>query len=145
MTTKGAGGSTYQWYNGSSTIAGATNRLITVTKSGDYKVQVTANGCSIFSKDTVINFINENAAISPSPVAGFCPNDTVTLDAISADAGSTYQWLLNGNNINGATNSSLKVTVAGSYSIYVYANKCIDTITPVTVTQFAAPAAYYCH
>ncbi len=141
MGTKGAGGSTYQWYNGSSTIAGATNRLIAVTKSGVYKIQVTANGCSIFSKDTVINFINENAAISPSPAAGFCPNDTVTLNAISADAGSTYQWLLNGNTINGATNSSLKVTATGSYSIYVYANKCIDTITPVTVTQFTAPAA----
>ena len=134
----GGGGTTYQWYNGSTPIG--TTRNIAVTKSGSYKAQVTANGCSIYTKDTVVTFINENAVISPSPTAGFCPNDTVTLNAVSADAGSTYQWLMNGNNINGATSSSLGVTAAGSYLVYIYNNKCIDTTTAVSVTQFAAPA-----
>ncbi|MDZ4758449.1 MAG: T9SS type A sorting domain-containing protein [Bacteroidota bacterium] len=141
LGTQGGGPSTtYQWYDGTIPVPNGTTRFIAITKSGDYKVEVMANGCSNFSKDTVLTFINENAAITPSPTAGFCPNDTVTLNAVSADAGSTYQWEMNGTKISGATNSMLDVTTSGSYLVYIILNKCIDTTTAVAVTPYSAPA-----
>ena len=51
-----------------------------------------------------------------------CPGTTYTINAFTA--GSTYQWYKNGTAISGATNSTLDVNSAGTYSVDVNSSGC---------------------
>ncbi len=66
-----------------------------------------------------------------------CQNDVVTLDGTVANA-TGYQWQLNGIDIPGATNPTLDVTDAGTYTVLVDIGVC-STSDNVLVTNIAAP------
>ncbi|SHI33088.1 hypothetical protein SAMN02745146_0554 [Hymenobacter daecheongensis DSM 21074] len=101
----------------------------------------------------------QSVTISPAAVATltaggattFCQGGSVTLSAATT-AGNTYQFLLNGNPINGATTDSYVATASGSYTVTVTtANGCsatstatIVTVNPATTATFSYAAAFYC-
>lgn len=132
LTSSSATGN--QWYRNGSPIPGATNNTLLVTTSGTYSVVVTSeNGCSRASGDTVVTV---NPRPTPTISAGgpttFCTGGSVTL---TASAASSYQWLLNGSPIDGATGQTLVASGSGSYSV-VATNEfgCSATSAAVTVT-----------
>jgi hypothetical protein len=112
-------GYSFLWSNG------ATSEDLANLGSGTYTVTVTdVSGCTATSVVTV-------AAFS-------VPNPTITQAGNTLSAGQTwvtYQWLLNGSNISGATANTYTATQSGSYSLMVTdSNGCSAVSTPLTLT-----------
>ena len=108
----------YQWFFNGDTIPGATNQIYEYTQNGEYSVsvndiagclghntlQVTCLNPSLLSTDTLVYF------------------DDVMLSIGQYD---TYQWIYNGNAINGAINQTYNYTQNGPYSVIVTdSNNC---------------------
>ena len=63
-----------------------------------------------------------------------CQNETAELTAIFGE-GNTYQWQLNGNDIDGATSSTYSTTVPGTYTVVVTnGSLCSDESNAVVVS-----------
>ena len=82
--------------------------------------------------------------VNPLPVATIvapmqttiCDKSTLTL---TATGGTTYQWLLNGAIIAGATNANYAASLAGSYEVNVIALGCTSKVaTPVNLSLIKA-------
>lgn len=128
---------TYQWQLNGVAISGETNASLVVTQSGNYSVSVGSGSCA-----GVSNIIQVN--VSPATIATInalssttiCSGATVILE--SANTASSYQWLLNGVAIAGATNQQLEVSVAGDYSLQISSsNGCVASSPVTTVTVLA--------
>lgn len=134
-------GYTYQWLNNGNNIAGATASTYTASSSGVYSVEVTSSsGCSSTSSNVTVT-VNSlpNASITPNGQTTFCAGNSVVLNA-NTGANLTYQWLNNGNNINGANGSSLTVNASGSYTVLVTnASGCSQTSSAMSVTSLPNP------
>jgi PKD repeat protein len=119
---------TYMW------STAETTQTITATTAGSYSCMVTyANGCSVYSDTTVVNFFPAPATpvITPSGATTFCQGGSVTLSSSTANG---YSWS------STETTQSIDVLVSGSYVVTtVDANGCSATSQPVTVVVNALP------
>ncbi|MCS6917197.1 MAG: T9SS type A sorting domain-containing protein [Chitinophagales bacterium] len=134
-----ATGYSYQWSQGSTNLAGATNINYTPTASGTYKVQITDNaGCTKKSDGFSVTINkNPNPTITVTGGTVICHGQTTTLSANKDYA--SYLWS------TGATTKSIVVGSLGttSYSLTVTdANSCTgSTTSPTTVTVHPKPVA----
>jgi len=112
----------YQWYDQSGPIAGATNQTYTPTVSGTYSVVIN-NGPGCAGTDTM------SLVIIPAPSDNLgsdlllCVNDPIpTFDA--GNPGATFQWYLNGSAITGATAQTFTPSglAPGTYTYSVEVN-----------------------
>ncbi len=133
---------TYQWQSGGVDIAGATNSSYTATTTGSYQVVIT-NSYPCTSTSAPINVTpialpSANITVTGSPT--FCGGATVPLSAVTA-AGNTYQWILNGTPITGATTANYTASTGGSYQVRVTSPAgCVNTTTPPQVlTEMTTP------
>ena len=119
--------SSYAWSNGS------TSQQVTISEPGEYEVTVTdANGCTATSSS--ISVTQTEVLISSSSSTELCAGQTLDL---TASAGDTYQWQLNGVNIPGETTNTLTVASAGNYTVVVEIGSCTIVAEEVVVTEFA--------
>jgi gliding motility-associated-like protein len=132
VTLTSSTGTSYLWSNG------ATTHSINVAVSGSYTVRVTnSGGCQSASSAATVVTVNALPA-TPTITAGgpttFCTGGSVTL---TSSAGTSYLWS------NGATTSSITVTMAGSYSVRVTnASGCQSTSSVATIiTVNSLPSA----
>ncbi len=122
------GFSSYNW------SSGATTSNISVSASGNYTVTVNSNCGTVASTPLTIT-VND-------PGTPSITQNGETLIAVSGTAVS-YQWLFNGNEINGATNSSFTATESGSYSVEITdANGCVAESSPLNVTIIGIGTLY---
>jgi hypothetical protein len=132
---------TYQWrYNGNN-IAGANSIAYTANQAGSYTVQVTnAFGCSAVSNGLTLN-------VNPVPVSvisyttpvTFCDGGAVVLES-GTGAGYSYQWLLNGQPLANAVNSSNISYQPGSYTVKITTSLgCSAVSQPVSITVNPLP------
>ena len=134
LTSSTASGN--QWFLNGNPVSGATGQTLTVSAAGSYTVQVTENGCAALSSPaSVTQTIVAVPTISGNPTFCTASNTVLTSSALTGN-----QWLLNGNPVAGATNRTLTVTAAGSYSVTVAENGCSATSATVNVTESNAPA-----
>jgi hypothetical protein len=140
LSTATGPGLTYQWYNGATPISGATFPLYVTNTTASYTVQVTNNtGCQGYAPNVQVTMNpNPSATITPAGTSGICAGSTVTLSG-AAGAGNTYQWMLNGNNINGATSQNLTVATGGLYKVIVTSAVGCTSTTPVADTVIVHP------
>ncbi len=135
-------GLTYQWYNGTTLLSGATNSNYTATASGNYKVVVSNGSCSAAATPTTVTVNNiPTANATPAGTTTFCAGSSVMLMANSG-TGYTYQWYNGTTAISGATNISYTASNAGNYQVVVSAGaSCSATSTSIPVTVNALPTA----
>lgn len=130
-----SGGTSYQWFNGS------TNTTIPVfpTNTTTYGVTVTNSfGCSASESVIVSTIARPTANISPAGSIAICSGQTTTLTA-STGTGYSYQWLEGTTMLNGAHNSTLTASSSGNYSVIVTANGCPKKSNTVAVTVNPLP------
>ena len=145
----GVTATSYQWYNTSGTISGATNQTYQVPNVvGTTQYWVVATS-SCTGSDTIDVTINAAPSVSLGPDMTVCITDGFTLNA--GNAGSTYQWYENGV-LQTATGQIYTPTTNGliNYSVTVTnADNCTGTAS-VNITVFpSAPtpvvnSASYC-
>ena len=105
--------------------SGTTNITYTVTN---------ISGCSASQQVPFTVFALPNSAVTASGPTTFCTGSSVTLSA-AAGAGLTYQWLVGGVGIPGATSPSYNTSTTGSYKVVITnANNCTDTSVAIAVT-----------
>ena len=141
-----AAGLTYQWTKDGAPIPGVTGPTLTfaslaLTDAGQYQVLVTSQ-----SGDTrpafngaIINFTGNNPVVTTPPVSQIVyPGGPATFTVAASGANLTYQWLLDGVAIPGATSATYTIPAAavanaGSYSVSVSQYGEVTTTTPVTL------------
>src|SRR5689334_20669790 len=109
-------GATYSWTKNSVTIPGATSQTYTVTTAGSYKCKITTAACGIATSnqiDVTYGLPSGTATVSQSTI---CTGQSTSISLNNTTANTTYQWLLNGVPVAGATGYYKWVTVGGDYS-----------------------------
>lgn len=110
-------GYSYQWFNGTTVINGATLQTLTVNAAGTYKVTVGNGVCSKTSAVVTVTMNPlPNANFTPTGNQTLCPGASISLAAPTGAA--TYQWSRNGSAIGGNT-ANLLAYQAGTYTLTV--------------------------
>jgi len=120
------------------------NPAVTYNTSGTYAVSLTVTNPGGNDTKTVNGYIivdgGTTAVITAPTNTAICGSGTVLLS--STNTSTSYQWLLNGSPITGATGASYSASAAGTYDLVVISGTCADTSAlsvVVTVTP-ATPA-----
>lgn len=142
LTVPSGNGYTYQWKQGATNIAGATNSTYNASVAGNYTVTVvnTQTTCAATSSDIVlsVNPLPSATATGTSPLT-VCAGDSVSMSA-NTGTGLTYQWQKNGTNITAANNVMFKAYQSGNYTVVVTnTNNCSATSAPIAVTVNPLP------
>lgn len=141
LTTSGGSGATYQWYFNGSPIVAATDSFYATTATGSYMVEIIyGGGCNAFSAPIVASYLPAPSAFAVAlQDTILCPGETVLMTGLG---GGTYQWLLNGVPISGATSANFGAVQAGVYAVEVTVpGGCVSTSAPITITAGAVPSA----
>lgn len=129
-----------QWYLNGVPLVGAIQNKLQVSIPGNFSVKTSSTeGCTAISASVVtsVNALPAVPVISNSRPLSFNNGDSTVLNATNA---TTYQWLLNGIIINGATNKDLVVYTAGNYQVKVSnTSGCFAISSSVTVQVSAVP------
>ncbi len=130
---------TFQWYQNTVLIPGATSVNYYVKLSGSYTVVVDSAGTTATSAAVVIGSncgTDFTATITPSGT-NVCNGDSVLLTA-NTGTNYTYHWKLNGTLIPGATSFTYYAKAAGSYTVIIDSAVAIATSQPVIITANCA-------
>lgn len=147
---------TYQWQENSGSgfmdinnggyYSGVTTPTLTINN-----VQSAMDGyqyrCIVSSCSSLYTSNSASIAVSPSPTVAvttggsttFCQGNSVSLNA-NTGTGYTYQWKLNGSNINGATNPTYIASQSGKYYISITNNCASINSSTITVVANSLPA-----
>lgn len=136
-------GLTYQWFDGATALPGETNATYAASASGNYRVRVTNTlSCPHMSAPVTVLVDAVTAGITvPGGSTTGCASTPIVLNATTG-AGYTYQWLLGGAAISGATASNYSANASGSYTVrIVNGTGCWDESVAVVLTLNPSPSA----
>lgn len=115
LSTSNTSADSYQWYNGSNAIGGATGSSYTASASGNYSLRAVFCGTNTITSNTIaVNVSTASAVLSGNTLS--CNGSPVTL-SVNATPGYSRQWNLNGTPISGATGTTYSASTSGSYSV----------------------------
>ena len=141
LTVPAVAGNLYQWYNGGTAIAGATNATYTDTLSGSFTVAITnVAGCTDTTATAQVVTSVPVPLVVPLTPASFCWGGgvTLTVNVVSGTGALTYQWYLDGTPITGATSPIYNTSTPGDYTCTI-SGSCITATAPVTVIENPLP------
>lgn len=121
----------YEWNDDTTTIG----PVLSVRESGTYTVKI--NGCAV--TDTIGVFFTREPRLDLGRNHLMCQGEQLTLNAASEN--STYQWFLNGVNLNVNQAQLPVIAPGGQYVVQVNAMGCgsySDTVT-INFSSYAAP------
>ena len=142
LTVSGSGG-TYQWYRDNVIIPGATGNTYIANLPGTYSVTIVNGTCSTQASNMAVVSVgvNPSGVISPANVS-LCPGRNVTLTAIGAGGGYSFQWFRNGQFIQNATNSTYTTSEPGSYSVLFTNGGCTAASQNIVTVSISAPITF---
>ncbi len=150
----GCSSASYQWYKNGTALSGATGANYSIPSglaAGTYSYTVVAScgGCSNSSNTSTFS-VNTNPSVSISPATqnlclGYAASSTLQPAVSNCSATASYQWKLNGNVLNGATNATYSIPSnlsAGtySYSLVVTCGGCTGSSNNASVVVSAPPS-----
>lgn len=142
LTANTGAGLSYQWYVGAAPISGATAATYTALVTGSYRVRVTNTlACPRMSAAVSVLVDAATATITvPGGVYTSCTGTPILLNA-NTGVGLTYQWLLGGVAIPGATGSTYAAGASGDHTVIVTnASGCAEESAPVNLVFYPAPS-----
>ncbi len=137
VEASGTGTITYQWYDEGTEMPGETNSILHIPaqpeNSGTYSCTATGECGSVVTNDAEV-LIQAATTLTSQPPANTeaCEGDTdIQLSVEATGTGNiTYQWNFEGEDISGATNSTLNISASpgnsGTYSCKVASECGID-------------------
>jgi hypothetical protein len=135
----------YQWLldGGNLGYSTSTSFEISFSTTGTHTVECRPlNSCSqysqVYTKQVVVGCPNVTAAINGA--LQYCQGNFTVLSA-EPSSGYSYQWRLNGNVIDGATQSTYSAPAAGQYTVTLAKGACSYSSTPHTLNELPAPIA----
>ncbi len=146
VTATGDGPLSYQWLFNDQPIPGATAASyeispINSTNAGTYTASI-SDSCSTLTSAPARLTVNPSVIISSATVAA-CSNTKFTFSVTATGSGSlTYQWLLNGQPIPGATNPSYETSLASSTDAGAYTIRISDSCSTVTIRPLFVGSIY---
>ena len=129
---------TYSWTL-NNTVVGS-EREVSVSQSGQYRLTVTEDGCSASEVIQVVVTSLPSVSVSSSSDT-FCPDEEVTLTADQI-SGVTYDWSRNGRVIRRNAGNSISVTTGGDYSVTISQNGCNVSSSSINVERLSVEPAY---
>ncbi|MFA0964066.1 PKD domain-containing protein [Roseivirga sp. BDSF3-8] len=120
-------GTVYQWYIDGDSISGATGPTVLADEAGEYTVgvMVTASGCEGVSAPARVTFNSlPPSEITTTSPTRFCAEEPVRSELRAPSGPYTYQWVINGSNIDGATDATYTATEAGTYQVSIDDGRC---------------------
>ncbi len=144
VTATGTGPISYQWRLGANNIPEATSATYSVpsasvANTGTYSCVVT-NSCNSVTSANAVVTVTELISITGQPQnAEGCAGDTVAFTVTATGTSPTYQWQLNGANIEGATASTYTINPVSAGSAGSY--RCVVTNSCGSVNSNAATFA----
>jgi trimeric autotransporter adhesin len=136
------------WSSSDASIAtvNATTGVVSALSAGTVTITytVTSGGCSGFSTYTfTVGTPIPGTSVVPVGISSLCNGNPVNMHVTSLTPGLTYQWLLNGGAIAGATNSGYLADTIGSYSVIVNNGVCSQLLTGPDVVYMLLPVIGY--
>lgn len=117
------------------------------TPGSGYKIRIVASSPVVTGVSNSANLTVNTApsaaqlAILPTTNISICPGNSATL-SVPRTIGFAYQWLNNGNNIFGATDTAFTTGLAGNYAVRVTnGNGCNALTATRTVSLLTPPVA----
>ncbi len=135
-------GYSWAWFQGATPV-GTNSSSYTANATGNYTVQITANGCIATSAIVAVT-VNPTPDATASSNSAVCVGQTLNLNGSSTTPGATYSWagpVTFTSNLQNPTIPNAQPTNAGVYTLTVTANGCTQTATTTVVVTNAAPAA----
>jgi hypothetical protein len=129
-------GFNYQWFNQDGNIANSTTNSYTATQTGTYSVQISSEyQCEYIpgAKNIVAAETPPQQTIQTIQNTNICPGDEVELSVAQND-NYTYQWKLDGIDINNEKSHILTATAKGKYTAAINNYTCGITTEPIEVT-----------
>jgi gliding motility-associated-like protein len=136
VTVTATGGTSYQWYKDGVAITGATQNTYSITAAGTYTADIINGECKGKASNSVVATISNSPSgtIFPASVS-ICSGGNATL---TVTGGSSYQWYKDGVLINGATNATLEVKEAGSYTADILSGSCKGKASNAAIVSLGA-------
>ncbi len=135
---------TYSWKDADENVA-STTATLTTAEIGVYTVEVkTSEGCIATETIEIIRqeVLSEPKIVAENPAGMACPGTPVLLEA-NADGSlpiTSYQWLLDGEEISGADKATWPATQPGEYKVIVNRETlCKELSNEVAVAFFPEP------
>jgi len=143
---------TYQWYQGTNAIPGATAATYviassTVADSGNYTLVVTVASCAAITSEIAVVVVNEAPVITSQPQSTeICVGQSTTFEVVATGTNLTYQWYKGGAVIPTATSSTYTISNAteadsGSFYCIITSTSCPNIQTD-TVTLLVKPLPF---
>lgn len=131
-------GYVYQWYEGTTAIAGATDAQYAAHITGNYRVEVTdANGCVSITAAPTPTLLLDTPSVTPGGPILLCAGDNgiLSVNTNGITSGLNFQWQRDGVDITGANSNMYDATVSGTYrvEIGVTAGTCATVSREVVV------------
>src|SRR5690554_3615917 len=132
---------TYEWTLNGVVIPEATGPILEANAPGLYGVTVflsdncvVTDAIEIFSEiELEVSVIMEDYGSSSASDIEVCPNTPHLLRALTDNEGVSFQWYLNGDEIDGATDDTLEIMIAPgtigtqTYSVTINIGQCTDS------------------
>lgn len=146
LTTTPSTGTTYEWKDGSTTVASGPDAFFDVTATGAYAVTATSeSGTCVRTSNTVSITVDPGTTtgtatpVNDGPV---CPGGTLSL-SVNDVGGTEYRWTgpdgYTGTGLNPAPITNFQAANAGRYFLDVVVNGCVAQQASTVVEVISVP------